>query len=104
MLTTLSANDPNDDNDYYIINLESTKIQGTGGDPDYYSDFIFTSNPSAAATLRYELSCNCFTQTVNNSSATASVKQAEAWSYNAPTAVLSFISSLPTNFYALFFK
>ena len=97
---TLSANDPNDDDDYYIINLESTKIQGTGGASDYYSDFIFTQNPAAAATLRYELSCNCFTQTVNNSSATASLKQAKAWEYNAPSAVLSFISSLPTNFYA----
>ena len=98
--TTLTANDPSDDDDYYIINLESTKIQGTGGDPDYYSDFIFSSNPPSSTTLRYELSCNCFTQTVNNSSATASLKQAQAWSYSAATNVLSFISWLPTNFYA----
>lgn len=100
--TTLTANDPTDDNDYYIINLESTKIQGTGSDSDYYSDFIFSQNPSSAATLRYELSCNCFNQNVNNSSASASLKQAKAWEYNAPDSVLSFISWLPTNFYAAY--
>ena len=100
--TTLSANDPTDNNDYYIINLESTKFQGYSGSPDYYGDFIFSRNPSAAATLRYELSCNCFTQTVNNSSATASVKQAKAWDLAAPGFILSFLSCLPTNFYSLY--